>query len=365
MKLALKELLRRPGQFVVVGGALTLLALLMLFLGWLLDGLFLGSTGAIRAQEADAFVFSTEARQSLLRSSVDDSDLQAIAEVEGVATVGGLGVSLLGAEIPGETDVADVAVAGYQVPSATLPLPPPTGTAYGDRHLEDLGASLGDVLLIGPAQVPVELIDWVDDTNYLQQNGVWVDADTWRQVQNANRPDAVVADDEFQVATVVVDGDVDRVIAAIDATLGDTETLSENDTVFAIPGVPEQNTTLTAVIYVTAFVVALVVALFFALLTLERTTIYALLKAVGTPNRVLVAGLVTQATLIAVGAFALGSLIGFGLASVVPPEVPLIVTLGRSAFVLVAVLIAAVIGSVVSFRRVLRIDPASAIGAGV
>ena len=35
MKLALKELLRRPGQFVVAGGALTLLVLLMLFLGWL------------------------------------------------------------------------------------------------------------------------------------------------------------------------------------------------------------------------------------------------------------------------------------------------------------------------------------------
>lgn len=42
---------------------LTLIVVLLLFLGGLLDGLFLGSTGAISAQKADVFVYSTTAGQ--------------------------------------------------------------------------------------------------------------------------------------------------------------------------------------------------------------------------------------------------------------------------------------------------------------
>lgn len=62
MKLALRELRRRPSRFAVAAGVLTLIVVLLLFLGGLLDGLFLGSTGAISAQKADVFVYSTTAR---------------------------------------------------------------------------------------------------------------------------------------------------------------------------------------------------------------------------------------------------------------------------------------------------------------
>lgn len=365
MLLALRELVRQPGRFVIAGGALTPLVLLMLFLGWLMDGLFLGSTGAIRAHNADVFVFSTEARESLLRSSVAEADLETIAGLDGVASVTGLGVSLLGAEIPGEEDVANVVVAGYQLASDVLPDPPRPGTTWADRDLERLGARVGDVLLIGPAQTPIEIAGWVDDTNYLLQLGLWVDADTWRAIQNANRPDAIVAPEEFQVAAVTIAGGADEaaVGAAIDAAL-DTETLTERDAVLAVPGVPEQNATLGAVIYATALVVALVVGLFFALLTLERRGVYALLKAVGVPTRTLAVGLVAQAIGVALVAFLVGAALGMALGYTVPPEVPVEVTAGRAAFVLVAVAVAAVAGSLASLVRIVRVDPASAVGGG-
>ncbi|TFH19731.1 MAG: ABC transporter permease, partial [Acidimicrobiales bacterium] len=49
MKLALKELRRRPGRFATATVILTLIAILLMFLGGLLDGLIASSTGAIRA----------------------------------------------------------------------------------------------------------------------------------------------------------------------------------------------------------------------------------------------------------------------------------------------------------------------------
>ena len=50
MRLALRELRRRSRRFAPTTAALTLLVVLLLVLGGLLDGLYLGSTGALRAQ---------------------------------------------------------------------------------------------------------------------------------------------------------------------------------------------------------------------------------------------------------------------------------------------------------------------------
>ena len=71
MRLALRELRRRPSRFALATVVLVFLSVLLLLLGGLLDGLYLGSTGAIRAQRADALVYSSTARDSFLRSRVD------------------------------------------------------------------------------------------------------------------------------------------------------------------------------------------------------------------------------------------------------------------------------------------------------
>ena len=87
MSLAWKELVRRPGRFAVAGSALTLLVVLLLLLGGLLDGLFLGSTGAIRVQEGDVFVYSDTARDSFLRSRIGPDLRRTIEGTEGVLSL--------------------------------------------------------------------------------------------------------------------------------------------------------------------------------------------------------------------------------------------------------------------------------------
>jgi putative ABC transport system permease protein len=221
-------------------------------------------------------------------------------------------------------------------------------------------------VLVGPAEVPLVITGWVDDTNYLLQNALWVEPETWRAVQNANRPDAPVADDEFQVFVVrAAEGaDGGALPALVDGRLGGTESLSESDAAFAVPGVTEQNRTFSSVIGVTVFVAGLVVALFFALLTIERQAQYAMFKALGASSSRLVAGVVVQSAAVAAGAFALGGLLTFGLSLVIPPAVPAQFEPSRVIFTLVAVLAASLIGSLISLRRIFRIDPATALGAG-
>lgn len=366
MKLALRELRRRPGRFAVATGALAIITVLLLLLGGLTDGLFLGSTGAIRAQDADVFVYSADSRDSFLRSRIPPELRAEVQAVTGVEAVGGLGIALLGARVPGETELADVAVVGYELPPEGVPEPPPPGQAWADERLRASGVDRGDTLLVGPAEVPVEVIGFVDDTNYLLQGALWVEPSTWREIQNSSRPDATIGDGIFQ-ALVVQGADGVKGAQAL-ADLIDTETggatssLTKDQAVFSLPGTRSQNSTFNAIIGVTFFVAGLVVALFFALLTIERTGLYGVLKAMGASSWQLFVGLVVQAVAVALVAYTIGGVITLALAAVIPPGIPVLFETSRAVSIAVGLVATAVIGGAISLRRIVRIDPASAIG---
>lgn len=363
MSLAWKELVRRPGRFAVAGSALTLLVVLLLLLGGLLDGLFLGSTGAIRAQEGDVFVYSDTARDSFLRSRIGPDLRRTIEGTDGVGATGGLGVALLGGRTPGVDETLDVAVIGYERPPRGVPAPPRPGTGWADRRLADDGVRAGDVVAVGPAGVPVEVLGFVSDTSYLLQGALWVEPATWRAVQSSARPDASVADGVFQVIVVTAEGVPSGELASrIDAaTGGRTSSLTKDEAILSLPGTREQNGVFTALIGVTLFVAGLVSALFFALVTLERTPLYATLKAIGAGSGRLLLGVVLQALAVASGAVLIGGAITLGLAEVIPAAIPVQLEPSRSVASAVLVVVTGALGGLVSLRRIVRVDPATAI----
>lgn len=365
MKLALRELVRKPGRFVTATVILTLIAVLLMFLGGLLDGLLRLSTGAIRAQSADVIVYSESSQSSFLRSRVEADDRAAIEAADGVDEVGGLGVVLLGARVPdnGPRDLANVAVWGYELPPTGVPEPPAPGEAYADELLQADGVELGDELLIGPARTPITVVGWVTDTAYNGSGGLWTDLATWRGVLAENRPDAVLADGVVQALAVSGAGDPADVAAAVDAANDGTYALTIDDAISAIPGVDEQSGTFNQILGVTVVIALVVIALFFALLTVERTALYGVLKAIGARSRTIFGGLVVQATAVTLIASAIAGVLVVVLDLLIPPgSIPLYVSVGRILLSVVLLLIAAVIGSAFSLRRVLRVDPASALG---
>jgi len=368
VKLALRELVRRPGRFVTATVILTLIAVLMMFLGGLLDGLIRVSTGAVSAQDADALTYSDTSQASFLRSRIDPETRAAIEQVDGVTETGGLGYVLLGARVPGNgpRDLANVALWGYELSNDRVPAPPAPGEAWADEILRADGIEIGDELLVGPARSPITIIGWVDDTAFNGLGSLWAEPDTWRAVLAANRPDAVLADDVFQVVAVRGDGrQADELIASIDAAVGDiTMSLTVDDSIDAIPGVTEQQTTFNQILGVTVVIALVVIALFFALLTVERTALYGVLKAIGARSGTIFGGVVVQAVVVTLIASTIAAAATVVLDLVIPPgSVPLHISFGRIATSVVLLLVAAVAGCAFSLRRVLHIDPASALGS--
>jgi putative ABC transport system permease protein len=368
VRLALRELRRRPGRFAVATVILTLIAALLMFLGGLLDGLVAGSTGALRAQRGELIVFSATSRDSLVRSRIDPAVRAQVQSVPGVGRIGGLGSVQLGGRVPGRglRDLVPVVLFGYELAPKGLPARPPgPGEAYADDALRAEGIRQGTVVRLGPARTPVRVVGFVRDTQYSGQGTLWGSLGTWRAVQDANRPGSRVSTGVTQALNVMGAGTGTGALARrIDrATDGATEALTISQAIDKLPGVSSQQSVFSQIIAVTVVIAIIVVALFFALITIERTALYGVLKAIGASSRTLFAGVLLQAVVVTLIASLLGAVAAFALDAAIPAGgIPFVATPGRVLSSVGFLLLAAVIGCAFSLRRVLRIDPATAIG---
>ena len=110
------------------------------------------------------------------------------------------------------------------------------------------------------------------------------------------------------------------------------------------------------------FVVAgFVVALFFALLTLERVGLFGVLKAIGTTSRTLAAGLRCRRCS-SRWRLRPGRGVTLVLAALIPAAIPLHLESAARLITVLGLMLTALIGSAISFRRIIRIDPATAVG---
>jgi putative ABC transport system permease protein len=362
--LALRELVRARSRFVAVGAALTLIAVLVLLLGGLLDGLLRGATGLLRTQDGELVVYADDARQTLERSVLTPDETATVAAVDGVAGVTGFGAAVVSASRPGDgaQEPIGVAIVGYAAPTGPVGAPTDAG-ATADARIADAGVDVGDRLVL-PGGAELTVVDTVRDVAYAGQPTLWVPVATYRELLAAARPDSPLGEDGINALSVrLAEGaDPAAVARAIDEATGSTETLTVADAIAAIPGVAEQDGTFTAIIGATLVVAGLVVALFFALLTLERAPLYAVLKALGATTRELATTVTLQATIVALSAAVLGGLLTVGLAAVVPDGVPVELRWPRALLAVTGLVVTAVVGSAASLRRLTRIDPAEAIG---
>jgi putative ABC transport system permease protein len=368
VRLALRELRRVPGRFGVATVILTLIAILLMFLGGLLDGLTAGNTGALRAQRADLIVFSSTAQDSLVRSRITPAVRRRVAAAPGVARVGGLGSVQLGGRLAGRgpRDLVPIVLFGYEAAPRGLPARPPgPGEAYADTSLRAEGVRTGSIVRLGPARTPLRVVGFVGDTRYSGQATLWGSLGTWRAVVAANRPGSRVGPGVTQVLVVTGDrrsaaalaGGVDR------ATGGATVSRTVGEAIDALPGVSQQQSVFNQIIGVTVLIAIVVVALFFALLTIERTALYGVLKALGARSATLFAGVVLQAVVVTLVACAIGAVAAVALDAAIPAGgIPFVATASRVLTSVAFLLLAAVLGCAFSLRRVLRIDPATAIG---
>ncbi len=376
MRLAWAEIRRTRGRYGAMAATLALLVFLVLILSALADGLYYGATGALRSAGADLYTFSADSRQQFSRSSLPVADAAAIASVPGVAAVGQVGTLLAAGRCIGRCrdGLIELALFGYlpglpggpdRAVEGRLPYRGELGVAAADISLQDNGVRIGDRIRVAGTTLSVRIVGFTSDSRYGLQPTLWTTIATWRTAQAQARPELAGGGDTVQAFAERLDNGASpsATAAAIDAALGArSATVDLQAAVLSLPGVREQRATLDQIIYATLAVAGIVTALFFALITLEKRTQLALLKAIGASSRYLGASVIVQAAILCVMGTALGVAVTRLVALVVPASVPLTFTAASTATAAVGTLVMGAIGASLSFRRVARIDPATALG---
>ena len=372
MRLAFAEMRRNRGRFAAIIAAVVLIVFLVLVLNALADGLYYGSTGAIRNSNAALYVFSKDGRKQLARSSLPVAAAGTVAAVPGVAEVGEVGV-LQGAG-RASTGTIDLAIIGYipgrpggpsRAVAGRVPRPNEPFAAVADTSLRDKGVGLGDQVTFAGSTTPMKIVGFTSDARYELQPTAWTTLDTWRQVRNQARPEFAGRQDDVQAIAVALEEGASpaRTAAAIDRALGETsQTITRDAAVLALPGVKQQRSTFDQIIVTTFLVAAIVIALFFALITLEKRTQLAVLKALGASGRYLAAGILLQSLVISIIGLSLGIVVSRALEMVLPSTVPVTFRAATTLTVAIGTLVTGALGAAFSFRRVTRIDPATALG---
>ena len=199
MYLALRDLRFAKGRFILMGGVVALITLLLVLLSGLTAGLGNQSTSALAALPADQIVFGApagdSAKASFTESEVTRGQLSEWAARDGVAQAELLGISQSRFQAVGPagtpSGTASVAVFGDRGAGAAglAPGPVAEGTVLiGASLAEELDLHAGSLATVGGTELTVSAV--VPDQWYSHTGVVWTTLGDWRKLAHITGTDA-------------------------------------------------------------------------------------------------------------------------------------------------------------------------------
>ena len=378
--LALKEIWRNRGRFLLFSMVVALITVLVLFIAALGEGLGSGNREYIEKLDADLIAYQDTARLSIAASRVDCTTRRAIRAVEGVRDVGPIGFT--SASIPmGDREPQDVSLIGVE---PGKPGEPPVVRGAGllrssaDEVIIDRTVArmtrlrVGDQLVIRTTQgneyefYTLQVVGITDSRKYSIRPSVFVPIVTWDKI----RPKAAVGPGEDDPACNVIavqledPAQIDPMRQLLQARVSRIEAVDRQTAYESTPGYTEQQSTLATQNAFAILIGVLVIGGFFQIQTLQKVPQIGMLKAIGTPNSTVAIAAIIQIIAVTLVGIAIGGLAAWGLSLGLPPNIPIIFELRSGVTALVSLLLTGPIGGLVSIRYSLRVEPLTALGLG-
>ena len=377
--LAVKEVIRNRGRFLLVALVIALITLLVLFIAALGEGLANGNRQYVANLDAQLVVFLEKSDFSISASRLETNTVKAVRRVEGVADAGPvytsnteivslpepLKVSMLGAEAgrPGMPAIVEGRYfRGGEAREAVM-----------DRNVAQRSdLKIGDTIQIRSTQgtddkfFDLVIVGLVDGQSYFFQPTIFVPSATWEKVRPQSEAE-LTSDTPYPniIAVKLVDpSQADLMSARLIDEVSNIEVADIATTINTIPGYSAQQGTVQTQGVFTLLIGILVIGGFFQIQILQKVPQIGVLKAIGSSNGVV--GLSAVIQIIVVTALGVG--IGGGMTYLFslgfPPTIPLVFNGARSLIAVALLLIIGPLGGMVSIIYAVRIEPLKALRLG-
>ncbi len=377
--LAIKEIWRNRGRFLLVSLVIALITLLVLFIAALGEGLGNGNREYISKLDAELIVFQAKSDYLIQASRLGRNRLNAIRRVEGVADAGMLGTANAALVLPEGIEPLKVAVLGVE-PGRVGEPDVLEGRQLGSRSAEEAiidrntalrsELKLDDIITLRVTQgtedefYDLRIVGITDGQQYSLQPSIFVPFNTWDEVRPKSEAELSGSNPVANVILVKLSDpqQIETVAQRITGQVTNVEAATINETIQALPGYSAQQSTLNTQGGFTLFIGILVIGGFFQIQILQKVAQIGVLKAIGTSNPVVAMSAILQIVMITVIGVAIGGLLAFIFSLTFPPTVPIVFNGTTSAIALVALLLIGPLGGLVSIRYAVRIEPLKALG---
>jgi putative ABC transport system permease protein len=368
LSLALREMSRRSGRFLILAAAISVLVFFLLFQQGLLSGLVTQFVGAIRNQDSDLVVYSDQARRNLQASVVPAEAVDAVGQVDGVADAGPLGTGTFTVDTADER--TDAQLFGYRLDGPGGPrsiaegrLPEGPGEAVADAGA-GAGFEVGDTVSVAGGGPTLTIVGTGQDLAFSVTPTLFTSFDTYAEARTAQNPDATDVPPSA-VAVRLDDGaDAEAVIAAIAEAVPRVDPLTLAEAEAEAPGVAAVQQSFSLILALGYTVVAVVVGFFFLILTAQKSDQLTLLRALGVSRGALTGVILAQVATIVAVALVVGGGLAVLLLSTGAGGIEVALGAGQLATSALVVVLLALLAAGASLRRLRRIDPARVVDLG-
>ncbi len=355
--LALLEIRRRKLQFGFVTGVVALIAYLIIMVTGLGLGLYAAAGTALLNLNGDHLAYAANSNFSVIRSRLAEADVAEVRALPGAEAATPIGYVAAVIEYPPEeTDTAaiiGVIPGSFAEPEVVegRPLGSPDEILIDRSWTRLAGTRVGDSLAlpIGFQTRNFTVAGIVDQGYFFFQPAMYVDLDSWQELNFQGDPT-----DRPAASLVLLQG------RDLDGLRGENwRVVTKEDGFNNIEGVQAQQSTVDALRYMGLLIGAMVIGVFFYVITLQKVSLLGVLKAIGAPGSYLIVQGLLQVLIVC----ALGAVVAVGLALLTEATVlasdaiPINFTTGAMTTASISVVIAGVVGSLLSARQVASVDP--------
>ncbi|HCX2779809.1 ABC transporter permease [Staphylococcus aureus] len=349
MFLAWNEIRRNKLKFGLIIGVLTMISYLLFLLSGLANGLINMNKEGIDKWQADAIVLNKDANQTVQQSVFNKKDIE--NKYKKQATLKQTGEIVSNGHQKDNVLVFGVEKSSFLVPSlieghkATK-----DNEVLADETLKNKGFKIGDTLSLSQSDEKLHIVGFTESAKYNASPVIFTNDATIAKINPRLTGDKINA---------VVVRDTNWKDKKLNQEL---EAISINDFIENLPGYKPQNLTLNFMISFLFVISATVIGIFLYVMTLQKTSLFGILKAQGFTNGYLANVVISQTLILALFGTAFGLLLTGVTGAFLPDAVPVkfdVLTLLVFAIVL---MIVSVLGSLFSILTIRKIDPLKAIG---
>ncbi|MFZ5857853.1 MAG: ABC transporter permease [Chloroflexota bacterium] len=375
--LAVKEIVRNRGRFLLVSLVIALITLLVLFIAALGEGLGNSNKQYLANLDADVLVFLEKADFVIPSSRVDKTLARTIRRVDGVESAGIIAASNTAILLPND-EVLKVSILGIEPGMPGAPAVIEGGNLQSELAAEVLidrnvalrtDIKVGDRITIRSTQgtedefYDLKVIGMTDGNLYQFAPSIFVTFSNWDKMRT--KSDAEVGRESTTVNVVAVKvksgADVEAVKANILARVSNIEITDVPTAIANVPGYSAQQSTVNTQAIFTLLIGILVIGGFFQIQVLQKVPQIGVMKAIGASNDVVGWASVIQIMVVTAFGVAIGGGLAYVFSLTFPPTVPIIFNGTNSLIAVIALLLIGPLGGLVSIIYAVRIEPLKAL----